>query len=252
MNRRLRITVAYDGTAYAGWQAQPSGHTVQQTIQAAIAAISAETVVVHGSGRTDAGVHARAQEAHFDTTAMLPPAVWQRGLNALLPPDIRVNRVAVVAPDFHARRSATVKEYRYLIWNAVVVPPFLRCYRTPVHDPIDITSMRAAATVLIGRHDFGAFTANPNREVADTVRTLEALSVSRRGAEITLRAVGDGFLYKMVRSLAGYLIRVGTGAIAATETAAILASGQRTARVPTAPPGGLFLWRVGYRRKSGQ
>lgn len=244
--RRLRVTLAYDGSAYAGWQAQPAGNTVQQTVQRAIAALSGEQVVLHGSGRTDAGVHARAQEAHFDTTAALAPSSWQRGLNAILPPDIRIDRVRPVLPRFHVRRDAVTKEYRYLIWNAGIVPPFLRLYRTPVCAPLDLNQMRAAAALLVGCHDFAAFTANPNREVPDTVRSLSLLTVSRRGPEFTIRAVGNGFLYKMVRSLAGHLIRVGTGAVAADETVDILRLRQRTARVQTAPARGLFLWRVAY------
>lgn len=245
--KRLRLTLAYDGSAYAGWQAQPSGNTVQQVLQNAIASISGEPVVVHGSGRTDAGVHARAQEVHFDTSAALEPAIWLRGLNALLPPDIRVNRVRPASSAFHARRSAVCKEYRYMIWNGNVMPPFLRCYRTHVREPLDVVLMQSAAAMLTGCHDFAAFTANPNRDVPDTTRTLSVLSVKRHSEEIVLRAVSEGFLYKMVRSLAGYLIRVGSGAVEPLETAAILESRQRTARVPTAPPEGLFLWSVSYR-----
>ncbi len=246
--KRLRLTLAYDGTTYSGWQAQPSGNTVQQTLQKAIASMSGETVVAHGSGRTDAGVHARAQEVHFDTRSAFTTDVWRRGLNALLPPDIRVNRIRIVPSDFHVRRDALRKEYRYRIWNDDVMPPFLRFYRTHIISPLDMESMRAAAAILVGRHDFAAFTANPNRDVPDTTRTLSMLKVTRKGAEITIRAISEGFLYKMVRSLAGHLIRVGSGSVAVDETAAILASRQRTARVQTAPATGLFLWQVGYRR----
>lgn len=247
--KRLRLTLAYDGTAYAGWQAQPSGHTVQQTLQRAIAAMSGETVVVHGSGRTDAGVHARAQETHFDTDARFTPEAWHRGLNALLPPDIRVNRVRPTTAGFHARRDALCKEYRYLIWNREILPPFLRFYRTHVVKPLDVAAMRAAAGHLTGRHDFSAFSANPNREVPDATRTLSLLEVSHRNGEIVIRAISEGFLYKMVRSLAGHLIRVGCGSVSIDETPVLLASRQRTARVQTAPAQGLFLWRVEYPRR---
>ncbi len=248
MKRRIRLTIAYDGTIYAGWQAQPEGNTVQQRLEGCIAALSGEKTVVHGSGRTDAGVHARAQEAHFDTSSAWLLSNWQRGLNALLPPDIRITRVRSAPPVFHARRSVAFKEYRYRIWNADVLPPFLRLYRAHVLRPLDTERMREASALLAGCHDFASFTANPNREVADTKRTLSDLQVTSRGADITIRAVSEGFLYKMVRSLAGYLIRVGTGAVAVEETRRILNARQRTARVPTAPACGLFLWRVVYRR----
>jgi tRNA pseudouridine38-40 synthase len=167
-------------------------------------------------------------------------------LNALLPPDIRVLGVRRAGSDFHARRSAVGKEYRYFIWNADVCPPWLRRYRTLVTRPLDIASMREAAAALEGRHDFAAFTANPNRVVESTVRELYALRVTRRGREITIRAHGEGFLYKMVRSLAGFLIRVGEGGAPPDEARRILESRTRTARVPTAPPEGLFLWKVFY------
>ncbi len=152
---------------------------------------------------------------------------------------------------FHARRSAAAKEYRYFIWNADILPPVLRHYRTHVRQPLDVEAMQAAAVLLEGRHDFAAFSANPNRPVESTVRELYRLQVRRRGAEIVIIARADGFLYKMVRSLAGFLIQVGAGAVPAREADAILRSRERTARVPTAPPQGLFLWRVFYRRATG-
>jgi len=244
--RRYRIDISYDGTAYAGWQMQPDGVTVQAKLQEALSALTGEKPRVHGSGRTDRGVHARRQVAHFDLAAARPTGPLARGLNALLPADIRVSRAVRAAPDFHARRSAVRKEYRYFIWNGEEVPPFVRLYRTRVRTPLDVRAMRAAAALLEGRHDFAAFTANPNRPVPDTVRTLESLRVSRRGPEIVIRATADGFLYKMVRGLAGLLIRVGEGAVSLAETGEILASRRRTARVETAPPQGLFLWNVTY------
>lgn len=245
--RRYRMTVAYDGTAYAGWQVQPNGVAVQQRLEEALAAIAGQTVKIHGSGRTDRGVHAAGQVAHFDLQPPAPaPAALMRGLNALLPVDIRVLKVNRCATDFHARHSVREKEYRYFIWNGPAVPPFVRLYRTPVRRPLDVAAMRAAAAMLVGRHDFAAFTANPNRAVESTVRHLSRLSVCRRGAEITIRAVSEGFLYRMVRSLAGWLIRVGEGDVPAEATREVLASHCRTAHVPTAPPEGLFLWRVRY------
>ena len=243
---RYRMTVAYDGTAYAGWQIQPGNPTVQAALEAAVQGITGEAPKLHGSGRTDQGVHAHGQVAHFDLQKPLDCEVLLKGLNALLPADIRVFRVQRAAADFHARRSAVRKEYRYLIWNSRIPDPSLRLYRTHVRHPLDVQAMQAAARLLVGRHDFAAMAANPNREVGSTIRTLSRLSVTRRGHEILIRAESDGFLYKMVRSLAGLLIRVGEGAVPPRQVAEILASRLRTARVPTAPPEGLFLWKVWY------
>jgi tRNA pseudouridine38-40 synthase len=244
--QRYRVTLAYDGTAYAGWQIQPGGMTVQQRLQEALRRIAGADVKVHGSGRTDRGVHALGQVAHFDLERALAPVALRRALNALLPPDIRVLAARRATDDFHARRSARDKEYRYFIWQGEVLPPLLRNCRAQVRRPLDLCAMRAAAATLHGRHDFAAFTANPNREVESTVRNLRLLTVSRQGNEITIRAAADGFLFRMVRSLAGWLIRVGEGAVPASRTREILAAAERTARVPTAPPQGLFLWRVRY------
>jgi tRNA pseudouridine38-40 synthase len=243
---RYRMDLAYDGTDYAGWQIQPNSVTIQEKVQAAIAELTGEKVKIHGSGRTDQGVHARRQVAHFDLSAAWAPLSLAAGLNALLPDDIRVARVAKTAPVFHARRSAVSKEYRYFIWNGDVVPPFVRHFRARVKRPLDVAAMQAAAAHLVGRHDFAAFTANPNREVESTVRTLQQLRVTRKGSEVTIVALADGFLYRMVRSLAGFLVRVGEGAILPGEAAGILSSGVRTARVQTAPAAGLFLWKVTY------
>ena len=244
--QRYRIDVSYDGSEYAGWQIQPNGVTIQQKIEAAIRQLTGETVKLHGSGRTDQGVHARRQVAHFDLDHARPAGPLVRALNALLPPDIRVLAARRAVPDFHARRSAVSKEYRYFIWNAEIVPPFVRRYRTPVRNPLDVESMRKAAAHLVGRHDFAAFTANPNRLVESTVRSVTRLQIARRGAEIVIAVESEGFLYKMVRSLAGFLIRVGEGAVPPSAAADILSSKERTARVPTAPAAGLFLWHVRY------
>ncbi len=243
---RHRITAAYDGSAYAGWQVQPEHRTVQSEIEAALGTLAGRAVKIHGSGRTDQGVHARGQVAHFDLPRAIPPANLKRALNGLLPADIRILAAARARPDFHARRSARGKEYRYFIWNGEILPPWLRAYRAHMRKPLDVPAMRAAAGHLVGRHDFAAFTANPNREVESTVRSLTELRVSRRGAEVVVVAKSDGFLYKMVRSLCGLLIRVGEGAVTPDEVPGILVSRVRTARVPTAPPQGLFLWHVTY------
>lgn len=243
---RYKITVSYDGTDYAGWQIQPNGPTVQANIEKALHELSQEKVKVHGSGRTDQGVHARGQVAHFDLERPFKPFVLKKALNALLPADIRIVRVELCDPAFHARRSAVSKEYRYFIWNAELMPPCLRRYRTHVRYKLNIDLMEKASAQLTGRHDFASFTANSRKGIDGTVRNLTSLTVKKNGSGILISAVGEGFLYKMVRSLAGYLIRVGQGAVLPDETRHILHAKERTAKVPTARPEGLFLWRVDY------
>jgi len=243
---RYKITVAYDGTAYAGWQVQPVQVTVQQRIEETLKRLTGETVKVHGSGRTDGGVHAQGQVAHFDLTKKWVCGYLLKGMNAVLPQDIRILRLSRAKPDFHARRSAVKKEYRYFIWNGAVMDPCRRHYATHVRQTLDIKAMQAAAKFLVGRHDFASFTANPNVEVESTVREVFSLTVRQQGPLVVIRAASEGFLYKMVRSLTGLLLRVGQGHVTPDEVREILASKVRTARVPTAPPRGLFLWRVWY------
>ncbi len=249
--QRYRMSVAYDGSAYSGWQVQPRHTTVQGELERVLCELSGGKVRVESSGRTDSGVHAREQVAHFDLpNASFKPDKLLIGINALLQPDIRVLTMRRASADFHARFSAKGKEYRYFVSNEKVLTPFHRLYRTWIREPLDVEAMREAATILQGRHDFAAFAANPNRELEGTIRHLYRLDVTKRGKEITIRAVGDGFLYKMVRSLAGFLIRVGREEVAPDTARAILDSKVRTARVPTAPPEGLFLWKVYYCKPS--
>ncbi len=244
--QRYKMIVAYDGTAYAGWQVQPRHVTIQGELERALKELTGETVRVESSGRTDSGVHARGQVAHFDVARTFRPDKVQLGMNALIGPDIRVMSLVRARPDFHARYSATGKEYRYFIWNAPVLDPTVRLYRTHIRDPLDAGAMNETAACLQGRHDFSAFAANPNRRVENACRDLRILTVRRRGPEIMIRAQADGFLYKMVRSLAGFLIRAGRGEVTADTAVRILNSKLRTARVPTAAPEGLFLWKVFY------
>ncbi len=244
-----KLTLAYDGTDYSGWQVQLNGTAVQEIVERAVERIFGEKARVHGSGRTDAGVHALGQVAHFQipkAKAKIPPASLRGALNGVLPRDVRVLKVERAAADFHARFEAHEKTYRYQIFCGDVMDPFLR--RWAAHSPhrLDVTAMRRAARVLAGRHDFAAFAANPRREQETTVRTLKRLSVARRGKLVTITATAEGFLYKMVRSLAGALLRVGTGKLTVADIERILKSKTRTARVETAPPQGLFLMKVRY------
>lgn len=250
MCRRFKLTVAYDGTEYAGWQVQPRQPSVQQAIETALAGIVGHTVKVHGSGRTDQGVHARGQVAHVDLTCRMTVLAMSRALNARLPPDIRILKATVARPDFHARRSAAGKEYRYFVCNDALVLPDKRRYVAHAYRPLDVAAMRTAAAFFVGRHDFASFTANPQRVVESTVRTIYAFTVSKRGKEIVFRVSGEGFLYKQVRSMVGFLLRVGEGSEEPGAVKELLdACAPRQARVPTAAAHGLFLWRVWYGAK---
>jgi tRNA pseudouridine38-40 synthase len=236
---------AYDGTTFAGWQSQAVGVAIQDVIEGRLAQIFKRPLRIHGSGRTDAGVHARGQVFHFD-------APWPHATEKLLaafrnglPAGIQIKSVTAASPEFHARFDATGKRYDYYV-HLGDADPFTRPYCWTVFKPLDVGAMQAAARLLRGRHDFRAFTAlnGPARE--DTVRTLRRLDVVRRGRSVHLTAEADGFLYKMVRSLAGVLVAVGEGKLAPGEVRAILQSCVRTAAVQTAPARGLFLTKVFY------
>lgn len=247
MSTRYKITVSYDGTNYAGWQVQPKLRTVQGELERLLAEMTSQRHVrIESSGRTDAGVHARAQVAHFVLPKKVNTNYFMRGLNAQLDRDIRVTSLRQVPDDFHARFSAIGKEYRYFIYNGLIVPPTKRLYRLQEGRPLDVERMRAAAELLVGAHDFAPFSVNPKRELHGTVRTIHSFYVRKHGADITLEVQGSGFLYKMVRSLAGILIDVGIGSREPGIISEIFAHGKRTAVVPTARPEGLFLWKVFY------
>ena len=245
--RRFKFVIAYDGTAYAGWQVQLRHATVQQTLERVLSKLVGHVVKLHGSGRTDQGVHARGQVAHADLACSFNAHGLCRALNSRLPPDIRVLKASVARPDFHARCLAKGKEYRYFIWNDNLILPDKRLYYTQVMQKLDVSAMRAAAGAFVGQHDFASFVANSQRVVESTVRTIYAVSITRRGKEICVRVSGEGFLYKQVRSMVGFLIRVGEGAEEPSAVGELLEScAPRKARVPSAPPQGLFLWRVWY------
>lgn len=251
---RYKITIAYDGTDFKGWQTQPGFRTVQQEIAEAILPLSPDAVpvIVYGSGRTDAGVHAHGQVAHFDLAREIKPVQLRRAINGRLPcNDVQVMDAEIAADDFDARRSAHSKEYRYRIWNAEVFDPVQRRYHAHVRKPIDADAMRAAAPYFLGEHDFAAFSANPSREIESTVRTIYSIDVLTDGTQIELRVVGNGFLYKMVRSISGFLITVGTGGERPSAVQEIMDSKIRTARVKSAPPQGLTLWEVHYANTHG-
>lgn len=247
MNIRYKITIAYDGTNYSGWQVQPGKPTIQGEVERAIEKMTGRHIRIHHSGRTDAGVHAKGQVAHFDLKEPIDTGRFMNGLNAHLDYDIRIMKMEKVRPDFNARYDAVSKEYRYFIWNGDSVPPELRLYRLHERRKLDLKAMRAAAGQLVGKHDFAAFTANPQREIEGTVKTVTDITIKRtREGDVTICVVGEGFLYKMVRSIAGFLLRVGIGELQPEDAKRFLTAAERTNKVPTAKALGLFLWRVYY------
>ena len=243
--RNLKLTIEYDGTSYAGWQTQAGRPTIQQTLEDAVHRITGERVHVQGSGRTDSGVHALGQAANFRTHAKIPAAKLRLALNALLPPDIVVRRVREAPPDFHAQFDARWKTYRYTILNDRVPTALDRffCHQVPV--PLDVRAMRRAARCLVGRHDFQAFRSEGWRE-KDTVRTIRRLTIAKNGRVVHITVEGNGFLYNMVRAIAGTLIDIGRGKRPPEDMQKILASRDRKQAGPTAPARGLCLIGVKY------
>jgi tRNA pseudouridine38-40 synthase len=245
--RNIRLTLSYDGTDFSGWQTQPGFRTVQETLEAAIAALTGEAVRVNASGRTDTGVHAVGQVVNFYSNTRHPPEVLVRAVNARLPPDVVVCDAADVPQAFDANRDAKRKLYRYVIHDGPVPNLFLRRYYCPSRHRLDADAMRRAAEPLKGRHDFHSFETDwPNR--MSSVRTITHLAVNRMGDWIWLDVEADGFLYNMVRAIAGTLMNVGRGYWPETRVAEILQAEDRTQAGPTAPAQGLFLMRVTYER----
>ncbi len=241
-----RMVVAYEGTAYHGWQVQPNGITVQEVIQRALFRITGEKMTVHGSGRTDAGVHAWGQVASFRSHTGIPAARLQRGLNALLPDDVVVRSLGRAAADFHARKSARSKTYLYCLHNQPVADPFRRRFSWHLRRPLDLEALSAAAALLVGTHDFSSFKA-ADGETRSSVRTIYNVRCWRRGAGVYLLFKADGFLKNMVRVMVGTLCEIGHGRRSPREMAAIIAAGDRGRAGITAPPQGLVLRTVHYR-----
>ena len=245
--RKYRVTIAYDGTAYSGWQYQDNAVGIQQKVEEVLAYLEGASVRVFGSSRTDAGVHAKGFVAHFHLTKPIPPKNLVRAMNSRLSEDIRVLKAAYAKESFDARLSATGKEYRYQLYQGEIMPPHLVPYWTYCHRPLDLEAMRRGAGFFVGRHDFVAFAANPHRELETTVRTVQSFEVRKAGPRYTFVVRGDGFLYKQVRSMVGFLLAVGKGHERPEAVKELLDAAQpRTARVETAPSRGLFLWKVFY------
>jgi tRNA pseudouridine38-40 synthase len=245
--RNIKLTLAFDGTNFSGWQVQPGFRTVQETLEAALTELTGERVRVNASGRTDTGVHAVGQVVNFYSNTAHSPAVLVRALNAHLPPDAVVSAAEDVPQSFDANRDAKRKLYRYVIHDGPVPDVFLRRYCHHSRHRLDASAMRQAAEALRGRHDFHSFETDwPNR--MSSVRTITHVAVNRLGDWIWLDVEADGFLYNMVRAIAGTLINIGRGYWPVSQVAAILAAEDRRQAGPTAPAQGLFLMRVSYER----
>lgn len=244
--RTLKLTLAYDGTNYAGWQRQPNGMSVQQVVEEALAPLVGGTPPsIAGAGRTDAGVHALGQVASVVVDFGYPCQAVQRALNVRLPADVRTMDVSDAPLGFHARFRAVSKTYRYRLVTASVLSPFERWFVWHAPGSYDLEAMRDAAHALIGKHDFAAFQAT-GAMVSTTVRTLHRLDVRALDGEIILECEGDGFLRHMVRTIAGTLAEVGTGARPVESVARLVVSGDRQSVGRTAPAAGLTLVSVAY------
>ena len=246
MERRLKLAIAYDGSAFAGWQSQVHKNTIQDRLESAFRQVSHRSASVQGAGRTDAGVHALAQCAHVDVIDRgWPPERWRTAINALLPPSIRITRASYTPSGFHARFSAKGKVYQYTLWNAEILPPFE--YRRAWHiiRPLDRAMLLAAAAKFEGTHDFRLFAANRGKPVETTIRTIRLVRITFRGPRIAIRFDGDGFLYKMVRLMAGAIVHCAQGKSSLEEITGRLALRGSVSRA-AAPADGLLLLRVRY------
>jgi tRNA pseudouridine38-40 synthase len=243
---RLLLEIAYHGAGLNGWQSQAGGNTVQDFLEAAFRALGENGVSIHGSGRTDAGVHANAQQAHVDVAGgRFTTREWLAALNAHLPASIRVMHIREVPSDFHARFSAIGKIYTYRIWNAPAMQPMLADRAWHVPGALDPERIRAACSLFTGSHDFAAFSARRTKEPEHTTRTIYRIEAGIDGPKIELRFEGGGFLYKMVRILAAAIVRHGAGRCALEELEARLRQGS-PAFSHTAPASGLCLEKVLY------
>jgi tRNA pseudouridine38-40 synthase len=249
--RNLKLILSYDGSDFAGWQVQPNAITVQGALASAIGRVTGEKVLPQGSGRTDAGVHALAQVVTFVTESPVPTANFVKALNDILPAAVRVLEVEEVAEDFHARKSARAKTYRYRIYRAAICPPFLARFVWHYPFPLDEEAMAQSAGLLEGEHDFTSFAAvDPERgregTPASNVRRVFSSSWERLGDEFVYTVTGSGFLHHMVRNLVGTFILVGKGTLKGQDVTRILEARNRSTAGATAPASGLFLVKVEY------
>lgn len=244
--KRIKLTIAYDGTNYCGWQIQPNGITVEEVINKTLQKLTGEPILVIGASRTDSGVHAMGNVAVFDTETTIPPERIALAMNQRLPEDIVIVKSEEVAADFHPRYCDCSKTYEYHIINTRIPVPTKRYTNYFVSYNLNLDHMREAASYLVGEHDFVSF-CNVRTDVENTVRTITALDVIENGNEITIRITGNGFLYNMVRIIVGTLIRVGRGFYAPEKVKEILEAKDRKAAGVTAPAHGLMLMNIEYK-----
>ncbi len=245
LKKRVMLTVAYDGTAYCGFQIQRSGRTIEGELNRCLSELLLEDIKVIGASRTDSGVHALGNVAVFDTTARMPAEKFSYALNQRLPEDIRIQKACQVANDFHPRHCNSKKTYEYRIYNAEFPMPVKRLYSYFTYVPLDVMRMKKAAGYLLGEHDFKSFCA-AGAVVETTVRTIYEAEVRQEENEIIIRVTGNGFLYNMVRIIAGTLMEVGRGNIEPEQMQDIIVKCDRSAAGPTAPACGLTLCKYEF------
>jgi tRNA pseudouridine38-40 synthase len=247
---KFKLIIAYDGANYEGWQTQKTGTGVQQVVEGALAKLFPSKPGLHGSSRTDTGVHALGMVAHFEIPAQDFKMTLRKlplALNAWLPEDVKVMAATRAPEKFHARFDAKGKQYRYLVWNHPGMNPLLRRVAWHVPQKLDLPQMRIAAKCFIGKHDFQSFAANPGYKKQTTVRTLTRCEVKKSGAQFTFIIEGDGFLYKMCRGIVGTIVQAGMGKFPAGDVKTMLAHKDRRVAGMSAPAHGLTLWKVFYR-----
>ncbi len=244
--KKIKLTVAYDGTNYCGWQIQPNGITIEEVLNRKLSKLTGEDITVIGASRTDSGVHALGNVAVFDTETSIPPDRISYALNQQLPEDIVIVKSEEVPQDWHPRYCNSIKTYEYRIQNSKVPDPTRRLTHYFVSFDLDVEAMKQAAEYLVGEHDYASF-CNVRTNVEDTIRTIYSLDIMKQRDEITIRIQGNGFLYNMVRIIAGTLVRVGRGFYTPEQVKEILEAKNRQAAGVTAPPQGLFLMGIEYR-----
>lgn len=249
--KRIKLTVAYDGTDYCGWQVQPNGITIEEVLNREISGLTGEDIRVIGASRTDSGVHALGNVAVFDTQSRIPPERMAYALNQRMPEDIVIVSSEEVPADWHPRyQDVITKTYEYHIYNAATPNPIRRRTTAFVSFPLNIDKMKEAAQFLVGEHDFVSF-CNVKTNTTDTVRTVHEITIEQFEEEIIIRITGNGFLYNMVRIIAGTLIRVGRGFYEPEKVKEILEAKKRTEAGVTAPPQGLVLVSIRYEENNG-
>jgi tRNA pseudouridine38-40 synthase len=243
--RRLALGIEYQGGAYSGWQTQAEAPSVQRALETALSRVADRSIALICAGRTDSGVHARAQVAHFDTEVVRRNRAWLLGANTQLPADISIDWVQPVPTHFHARYSALARTYRYLILNRTARSALAQGRALLVHQRLDLEAMRAAAASFIGEHDFSAFRSS-ECQAHSPIRRLRRLTVERRADWVLIELTANAFLHHMARNIVGLLVNIGLGRAPAGEARSQLESRARTVHTVTAPACGLYLWRVDY------